>query len=113
MKAKKLYDSLAPEEQSEYRKKAWAGYDYDNIPPMTPEQLATFKKVDAQRHKQFCDMKKLGRPKKPQEEKEIPVSIRFPSSLLTKIKRQAQKFNLPWQTFMKKFLDENLRDLRN
>ena len=58
--AKKIFESLTPEEQTKYRKKAWAGYDYDNLPSMSLEQLVTFRRVPAKRQEELSQMSKIG-----------------------------------------------------
>ncbi len=100
-----------PEKQKEYRKKAWEGYDYDELPEMTPEQLATFERVSSERLQQQSEMRRVGRPRKSEKEKEIPISIRIPFRLLEQLKLQAEEAHLPWQTFMKKVLDDKLNEL--
>jgi predicted DNA binding CopG/RHH family protein len=79
---------------------------------MTDEQLDSFKLISEEQHLRFKKMlaggKRTGRPPKPLDEKEHIHAIRFSDQLVQRIKEKAVIAGLPWQTFMKKILSEEL-----
>ncbi len=106
--------ALSQQENSHPKKKgAWEGYDFENLPHLSDEQLASFRKVTPEEHERFkrivSEGKKVGRPLKPQEEKEHIRSIRISDHLLEAIKTKADKLGIGWQTYVKKVVSEDLQ----
>ncbi len=105
---KKSSASFQQESLPQKKKDVWEGYDDEKLPEMTDEQLASFKPVSKEQHQRFKKMvaggKKMGRPPKPQEEKERVHAIRFSDHLLDGLKAKAQKAGLRWQTYAKLIL---------
>ena len=95
------------------KKNVWKNYDYDELPELNDEQLASFRKITPAEHEKLKQgvVLKVGRPKKTPEEKEdVPVSIRFSSALLEQLQKQAGKEGFAhWQTFAKKILSDYLK----
>jgi predicted DNA binding CopG/RHH family protein len=99
------------------------GYDYDEMPELTKDQLALFKRVSPERHKELSaidtvhiikdgkviEIRKLGRPKKKPEEKGNVVAIRLSKSFIKRLKeRAALAGSVGWQTYAKNILEEYL-----
>ena len=96
------------------------GYDVENMPELSQEQLALFKRVSPDRYNQVSaidtvrilkkdkvlKVKKLGRPKKSPEEKENIVAIRLSKAFIKRLKKRAGKTG--WQTYAKKILEDHL-----
>ena len=96
------------ESLAQKKKDAWEGYDDQELPEMTDEQLTSFKPVSKEQHLRFkkvvAEAKKMGRPPKPLEEKERVHAIRFSDHLLDALKAKAHKAGLRWQTYAKQIL---------
>ena len=81
------------------------------MPELTNEQLASFRRVTAKEHKRLRDgkIRKVGRPPKPADEKEVLVSIRFPPRMLAQLKAKARSQGYKgWQTYTKELLKKAL-----
>ena len=105
--AKKPSVSSQQESSASKIKDPWAGYDFDNMPPITPEQAVTFRRVTKEEHERF---KRIGRPKKNPEEKFLPITIKMEPDLLEMTKKQALAHGIAWQTYLKKILREKLQE---
>jgi len=89
----------------------WKDYDYENLPELTTEQIATFKPITTEQHERFLTgtIRSVGRPKKSPSEKENIVAIRFSEVFLERLKAKAKANGFAaWQTYAKKVLAEDL-----
>ncbi len=96
--------------------------DYENMPELTKEQLALFKRISPEQHKklragesvhilkneEIVEVKKIGRPKKDLDEKENVVAIRLSKIFIERLKKKAG--NIGWQTYAKQILEEHLTE---
>ena len=107
--------SSQPENRRPEKSDVWKGYDYDNLPELTQEQLATFKPITQEKHERFKQMVargRRGRPRKSAQEKEHVHSIRLSDSFLQRLKNKAmEKGFTAWQTYVKKVLSEDIEQI--
>jgi predicted DNA binding CopG/RHH family protein len=64
--------------------------------------------VSSEEHARFVQGR--GRPKKSEEEKAKPITLRIEPSLLLLLKNEAISEGLPWQTYLKIILKKGLQD---
>ncbi len=94
----------------EQTKSPWSGYDWETMPPMSPEQAKTFRRVTSIEHKRFKQGR--GRPKKDEAEKAKSITLRIEPSLLMWVKQVASNEGLPWQTCLKLLVKKGLEASR-
>ena len=119
----KLSESSRHEDLNQVKGGPFQGYDWDEMPELTTEQLALFKRVSPERHKELSaidtvqitkdgkvvEIRKLGRPKKKPEDKGNVVAIRLSKSFIKRLKEKAAlSGNIGWQTYAKNILEEYL-----
>lgn len=109
---KKLSGSSRHESKHPRKNEVWEGYDFDNLPELTPNQIGSFQVVSQDEHSRFTQMitkGRRGRPKKPSNEKEHVHSIRLSDAFLKRLKRRAvERGFTAWQTYAKQVLAEDL-----
>ena len=94
------------------KKEPWKGYDFDSMPELTEAKIRSLRRVSKSEHKQLSLAVKrhVGRPRKPEAEKEELVSIRFSANFLQRLKEKArQEGYTAWQTYAKKVLAEHVK----
>jgi predicted DNA binding CopG/RHH family protein len=94
----------------EQTKSPWAGYDWETMPPISPEQAKTFRRVTSAEHERFKQGR--GRPKKDEADKAKPITLRIEPSLLLWVKQVASNEGLPWQTYLKLLVKKGLEASR-
>ena len=90
----------------EQTKSPWVGYDWEEMPPISPEQAKTFRRVTRTEHERFKQGR--GRPKKAEVDKAKPITLRIEPSLLWWVKKVASNEGLPWQTYLKLLVKKGL-----
>ena len=96
------------------KKGPWKGHDFDSMPELTEEQIASPRRVSKSEHKKLslAVRRHVGRPRKPEAENEELVSIRFSANFLQRLKEKArQEGYTAWQTYEKKVLAEHVKKL--
>lgn len=89
----------------------WKDYDFENLPELSADQIADFRKVTKETHQKFqvTSVRKVGRPAKPVTEKEKQISIRFKPAMLKKIKEKARRNGYSsYQRFIKAVLEKSV-----
>lgn len=99
------------EKSTKTKKNPWVGYDFEKLPELTKEQLASFKPVTEIEFKRLkpTSVRKVGRPVKKPQDRESQISIRFKPAVLKKIKLKAKRTGFTsYQRFIKAILEKEV-----
>lgn len=101
---KKTLESSRPESSQKPTKNPWAGYDYEKMPSLTPEQAKTFKRIS----KDDFALLSRGRPRKSADDKFQSITMRIEPDLLRLVKEGAKGEGIPWQSYLKILVKKGL-----
>lgn len=101
---KKTLESSQQESLQEPTKNPWAGYDYENMPALNPEQAKTFKRIS----KSDFSLLSRGRPRKSADKKFQSITMRIEPALLILVKEEANYEGIPWQSYLKILVKKGL-----
>lgn len=87
-------------------KNPWDGYDYEEMPTITPSQAKTFKPIS----KENFALLSRGRPRKSPDTKFQSITMRIEPSLLRLVKEGAKDEGIPWQSYFKILVKKGLNE---